>query len=409
MFYGWIVTGAALAVTTTAFGALYSFGVFFKGWLEEWPVSRAFLSTIFSLTFLTYGLGSVLMGYLSDRLGVRRTLALGGTIMGLGCLLSARTTTAGWLYLTWGLMVGLGVGTSYSPSAATVSRWFVRRKGLAVGLVVSGLGLGTLIFSPLSEALKAAWGWRGAAVCLGFIIWAVFWGAAWLMRGHPREMGLAPLGAEPLAGAGGAADPRPSPAAAPEEAYTLGRAMRDRVFWALFVVHGLWLMGMSIPMVHLVPHALDLGVAPARAAAMLAVVGGMSVLGRVALAVVGERLGSANGLRLFLSLQAVSLGFLALASGEAGLWAFAFFFGFTYGGLASMFPLATAEYFGLKAMGTLFGVILLGATLGGTIGPALAGALFEATRHYQTAFWLGGLANAGGVFLSLAMRRRGRD
>ena len=138
VFYGWWVTGASVLITTTAFGVFYSFSVFLTAWLNQWSVSRAFLSGVFSLSFMMYGVASVAMGYLADRFGIRRTLALGGFVMGAGCILTSFVHEAGLLYLSWGLAVGVGVGSSYSPTATAVSRWFVKKKGLCVGLVVSG-------------------------------------------------------------------------------------------------------------------------------------------------------------------------------------------------------------------------------------------------------------------------------
>jgi MFS family permease len=352
-----------------------------------------------------YGLASVVMGYLADRFGLRRTLALGGTVMGAGCLLTALVRSDWLLYLTWGLAVGVGVGTSYSPTAAAVSRWFIKRKGLTVGLVVSGLGLGTVIFPPLVERWIAGLGWRSTAVILGLIVWAVYFGTAFIIRGHPAEKGLQPLGAaDPSfasSGQGSSGGRKTAPAADP---HTFAQAVRQGTFWIIFFVHGLWVLGMSMTMVHLVPYALDLGQPAATAALMLSVIGGLSVAGRVVLAVVIERLGTKWSLLSLLLFQAGTMFLLASSSQAWGLWSFTLLFGFTYGGLASVFPLATSEFFGLKNMGAIFGVILLGATLGGTVGPTLAGYVFDVTREYYLAFVSAGLAMILGGLMSLLIR-----
>jgi len=403
LFYGWIIAFVSLAVTTTGFGIMYTFGVFFKLWLKEWDCSRALLSGVFSICFLIYGISSFFMGRMTDRYGPRKTLALGGLIMGTGALLTSFVSAPWVLYLTFSLMIGIGVGTSYSPTASTVSRWFIKKKGTAVGIVVAGLGLGTLVYSPLARFLIGMWSWRSAFVVFGFMIWAVYLLAAYLVRRNPQDLGLEPYGQEPQGStpedAKGTQGQRYS-ASAPQTIYTK-EALAKPYFWILFFVHCLWVVGMAIPLVHLVPYATDIGVSLDTAAAMLAVLGGVSVLGRLALGALGEGIGTRNALRIMLLIQALSMLWLAASTGPWMLWMFSFLFGFSYGGLASMFPLVTAEYFGVAAMGSIFGLILLGATLGGTVGPWLAGFIFDLAGQYFYGFLAGMVSMAMGLILTL--------
>ncbi len=403
VFYGWIIAFVSLAVTTTGFGIMYTFGVFFKLWLREWDCSRAFLSGVFSLCFLIYGISSFFMGRMTDRYGPRKTLALGGLIMGTGALLTSFASAPWILYLTFGLMIGIGVGTSYSPTASTVSRWFVKKKGTAVGIVVAGLGLGTLGYSPLARFLIGIWNWRSAFALFGFMIWVVYLVAAYLIRRNPQDLGLQPYGQEPQRSiqedAKGSQDHQSS-VSAPQVIYTR-EALGKSYFWILFFVHCLWVLGMAIPMVHLVPYATDIGVPPGTAAAMLAVLGGVSVLGRLVLGAVGENFGTRNSLRMMLLVQALAMLWLAASKGSWMLWIFSFLFGFSYGGLASMFPLVTSEYFGVFAMGSIFGLILLGATLGGVVGPWLAGFIFDSAGQYFYGFLAGMFSMAMGLILTL--------
>lgn len=397
VFYGWIIVAASLAVTTTAFGILYSFGVFFSYWIKEWDCSRAFLSGVFSLAFLIYGISSFFMGNLTDRVGPRKTLLLGGAIMGCGAILTSLVSAAWLLYLTFGLMIGIGVGTSYSPTASTVSRWFVQKRGTAVGLVVAGLGLGTLIYPPLAAFVTRGFSWRVTFVIFGLAILIVFFGAAYLIRRDPKELGLHALGeVTSSARSTGISNPTSS---SQLPGVNVKRALRSSHFWILFFIHLLWVMGMVIPMVHLVPYATDNGISPDLATFMLAVTGGISVLGRVALGSLGERIGLKTSLLLMLLVQMLTMVWLSMSKSVWMLWLFSFTFGFSYGGLASLIPLMTNRYFGFFAMGSIFGLILLGATVGGTIGPWLAGFIFDVTSKY---FW-GFLAGAGSMGVSLLL------
>ena len=408
VFYGWVVTALCLAAITTAFGMLYSFGIFFKAWLVEWDISRAMLSAVFSLEFLTYGLFSLAMGFLADRFGLRLTMALGGAVMGAGCVLSSFVTDPDVIFLTWGVMVGVGVGSSYSPSAAAVSHWFVKHRGLAMGLVVSGLGLGTLVFPPICERLVVWLGWRDAAFSLGVAVWVIYGITTWLIRQDPAELGLKPLGQDepPAQQATKVAAARGAPQASQPPSCDLREALGTRNFWLIFIFHALWVLGMTMPMAHLVPYATDLGVTPATAAAMLAVLGGMSVVGRVVLTGITERMGTKLSFTVYLACQALTMAWLAVCRGEWQLWLFAVTYGITYGGLAVVFPLASAELFGLKAMGSIFGLLVLGATLGGTVGPVLAGHIFDVTSSYMWAFMTGAISMAVAAVMPLGIKAR---
>jgi MFS family permease len=403
IFYGWYIVAASTCVTCTGFGILYSFSVFFKAWIGEWTTSRASLSAVFSLAFIVYGLVAIVMGWLTDRYGPRKVLTAGGVIMAAGACLTAFCHSMEFLFLTWGVMVAIGVGTCYSPTAATVSKWFIHRKGMAMGMIVSGIGLGTLIFSPLSERLIESYGWRTAIFVVGVIALTVYVLAALVLKGSPEEMGLEPLGAcspqgpEDGSAAGGAGQFTPS--------MSVSEAIRTRNLWFLFTIHGLWTIGLAVCLSHFVPYATDLGIRTTTAAAMLGSVGAMSIVGRLSLGVLTDRWGVRRSIIIILSSQAASMLLPTFSTSTWVLWVFVLAFGFGYGGLASIFPLATAELFGVRSMGSLFGIILLGSTLGGSVGPWMAGAVFDRTGSYLYAFALCVVFMAAGIALATGIRR----
>ncbi len=324
--------------------------------------------------------------------------------MGTGCILTAAIENAWLTYLTWGIMVGIGVGTGYAPTATTVSKWFVKQKGLAMGIVVSGLGLGTLAFAPLSGLLIDWLGWRCASLFLGLIIWTVYLGGALVIRRDPQELGLEPLGARSPAASSaseeGKGTSKASLSIVQPQSVSLPQAIRDRKLWMLFAIHGFWVLGMAIPLVHLVPYATDIGSTAKNAALMQAMLGGMSVLGRVALGVFTERVGTKASLVGLLLVQMGSMIWLIMSHCQWMLWVFTVIFGLSYGGLASVFPLMTEELFGLRALGAIFGLVLLGATVGGTIGPILAGFIFDSTNAYWGGFLAGSVSMGIGAAVS---------
>jgi len=309
--------------------------------------------------------------------------------MGAGCFLTALCHTMGFLFFTWGILVAIGVGTSYSPTAATVSKWFIHRKGMAMGTIVSGIGLGTLIFSPLSEHLIQSYGWRAAVFIVGLIALTVYLCAALIMRGSPEEMGLLPLAVPAAHDPEG--DPKtPSPGIGVPKQFppsmSVSEALKTKNLWFLFAIHGLWTIGLAVCLSHFVPYATDLRVKAATAAAMLGTIGAMSIVGRLSLGVLTEQWGIRRSIVIILSSQALSMLLPIFGSSPWILWLFVVAFGFGYGGLASIFPLATAELFGVQSMGSLFGILLLGSTIGGSVGPLLAGSVFDLTGSYRFAF-----------------------
>jgi MFS family permease len=159
MFYGWVVLGAAFVVIMVGIGSMFSMGVFLVPLQEEFQWPRSQISVASLLNWLSFGLFSFLFGMLSDRIGTRRVVLLGGTLFGLGMLLSGLTRQIWHLYLSFGLLGGMGVGAMYVPLSATATRWFSRHRGLAVAIVSAGNGTGILAMAPLARYLISSFDW----------------------------------------------------------------------------------------------------------------------------------------------------------------------------------------------------------------------------------------------------------
>src|SRR5450631_2058498 len=180
IFYGWLVVAAAFAVTFFGFGCAYTFSAFVEELQRDFGASRGSVSLVFSLAgFLYFGLG-IVSGPLADRWGSRRIAVVGMILTGTGLALASAARSLAEVYVAYGLGVGLGVGCSYVPVLGAVQRWFVRRRGFASGLAVSGIGVGTLVMPPLASFLIEAQGWRHAYLILGLLA-AVLGGASALL------------------------------------------------------------------------------------------------------------------------------------------------------------------------------------------------------------------------------------
>src|ERR1700682_6150364 len=201
IFYGWFVVAAAFAVTFVGFGCAYTFSAFLEPLQRDFGASRGSVSLVFSLAgFLYFGLG-VVSGPLADRFGSRPLAVIGMLLTGVGLAAASAARNLMEVYAAYGLGVGLGVGCAYVPAIGAVQRWFVRRRGLASGLAVSGIGIGTLVMPPLASFLIELLGWRQAYLVLGGLAAVVGTGMALMIANDPRDRGLAPDGDAPQSSA----------------------------------------------------------------------------------------------------------------------------------------------------------------------------------------------------------------
>jgi MFS family permease len=393
LHYGWIVVGAAFTVLFLAYGVQYSFGLFFTALTEEFGWSRASLSGVFSLYAAAYSFLGLFAGRLTDRWGPRAVIALGGAVLGLGLALSGGVQALAPLYATY-LLAAVGMSSAYVPCNATVARWFEARRGLAVGLGLSGASAGTFAGPPLIALLLAHVGWRRGYVVLGVGLALALGLLSSLFVRDPRDRGLAPYGAA-----------RPAPTAAkPEHGWPVRRIVRHRSFALLVGVYTMTWVPVFMPPVHLVPLARDLGLSHVLGATALSALGVGSLVGRLGMGAASDVIGRRPALVAALGLQVLSFLGLAGASGVATLLAAAAAFGFAYGAISALMPAVVTDFYGPAHAGTLVGLIFGLAGPAGGLGPVLAGWLFDTTGSYAAAFSLGAALNAVALVLAAVAR-----
>jgi MFS family permease len=372
VFYGWFVVAGTFAITFVGFGCAYSFSAFVVSLQQDFAASRGSVSVVFSLAgFLYFGLGLV-SGPLADRRGARWFAVLGMVLTGVGLVIASLARSLPEVYAAYGLGVGLGVGCAYVPAVGAVQRWFVRRRGFASGLAVSGIGAGTLLVPPLAAFLIGALGWRETYFILGVVAAIVGGGLALLIENDPRDRGLnpdgAPLGtdAEPMRAGG----------------VSVGEAVKSRRFIGLYAACFICSFGLFVPFVHLVPYALDHGLPQSSAVILLAMIGLGSTAGRFILGGVADRLGRPlSFLAMFLGM-ALAFGIWAFATQLWALAVFAGLFGLFYGGFVALAPAVISDYFGGRNAGSLIGILYTSVAIGTLIGPGAAGYAFDLTHSY---------------------------
>jgi len=400
LFYGWFVVAAAFAVTLVGFGSAYSFSAFLESLQNDFGASRGSVSLVFSLAgFLYFALG-VVSGPLADRWGARRLVIAGIILTGAGLALAGMARTLNEVYLAYGLGVGLGVGCSYVPAVGAVQRWFVKRRGFASGLAVSGIGVGTLVMPPLASLLIEVAGWRNAYLILAALTAIVGVGMALLIEDDPRGRGLLPDG-----------DAAQSDVAltAPQGS-SVKDAVTSRRFIGLYAACMICSFGLFVPFVHLVPYALDHGVARLSAVLLLGVIGVGSTAGRFVLGGLADRLGRQFGLLAMFVGMALALVVWFLSTGFWGLAVFAFAYGVFYGGFVALAPALVMDYFGGRNISAIIGILYTSVALGTLIGPSAAGFAFDLNHSYMLPILVSVLCNvvAAGIVFMLARAANGR-
>ena len=391
VYYGWIVLGAAALVICMGMGSLFALSVFVKPIEDAMGWTRSEISGIALLNWIAMGLGSFVWGALSDRVGTRLVAVLGGGLLGLGLVLSAQVTTLWQLYLTFGAIVGFSVGAFYAPLTATATRWFTANRGLAVGIVSGGIGLGILVVAPLARALITAYDWRTAFLLIGDLAWLVVIPAALLLRNVPPDR--TPSAAE-----------RATSAWRPDSGYSAGAVLRTPQFWAIAVTHFACCTAHSGPIFHMVTNAMEQGVGKMTAATVFGVSGLASIAGRLLAGVLADRFGAKRTLLAGLLAQAVTVALYLVTREVIAFQLLAVAFGVTYGGVMPLYALVVREYFGDKVMGTAYGAVFMISTLGMGLGSFAGGYIHDQLGSYAWLFVGSAVIGAAAVGFALTFR-----
>jgi MFS family permease len=370
IFYGWVIVGAGIVATCMGLGGMASLSVFLQPMSEAMGWSRTGISMAALLNWLCMGVGSFVWGALSDRLGTRVVVLCGGVLLGLGLVTASQASTLGQFQVLFGVIVGVAAGSFYAPMTATTTRWFTRHRSLAVALVSSGIGLGSMTVAPLARWIITSYDWRTAMLVIGDLAWLLIIPAALLVRNPPAL----PAATVPAATAG--ADGRE---------FTAAQALRTPQFAAIALTYFACCAAHSGPIFHMVTYAIDHGVSAMAAATVLSAAGLASLVGRVVCGLVADRVGAKRTLLAGLALQAVAVSLYLFTGGLASFYALALMFGFAYGGVMPLYAILVREYFGARIMGTVFGAVAFVSTLGMALGPWAGGWLYDASGGY---FWL---------------------
>ena len=394
-FYGYVVVALAFLIMVITGGTMYTFGVFFKPLADGFGWTSAATSGAFSLQMVLHGLFYIVTGRLNDRFGPRVVVSACCLLLGAGYLLMSRISDIWHLYLFYGVIIGIGMSGGFVPLSSTVARWFVKRKGVMIGIAVAGISVGTMIMPPVASWLISNYGWRTSYAVIGLTVLVITISAAQFLRRDPSQMRLLPYGQSEVQGESSNLE---------VSGVSLQGAMHTRQFWLLCVAFLSFGVFQTAIMVHIVPHAIELGISATAAANIFAAIGGLGIVGRIVMGGTSDRIGCRAALVICFVLLTATLAWLLVAKELWMLYLFAAVFGFGYGGVSALMPPTVAEVFGLRSHGVILGVITFLATAGCAIGAVMAGSVFDITGSYQVAFLTCVTLSIIGIILSSLLR-----
>lgn len=392
IFFGWYLVAACVAINTYLSTAYFQgFQVFFLPIEREFGWTRTQMSGAFALRQLETGVMAPLLGIMVDKWGPRKMILLGVVVAGGGMMLLSQITNIVQFYLVF-LLISLGVsGPSHGISwPSLLVNWFRRKRGRALGLAVMGPVVGAPLI-PLVQVLNDGVGWRTAVFLLGVGVLLIGIPIGLMARERPEDYGLRPDGDPPEtaeAAAKSEAGTGEQPAARAIDAsinpvgFTVREAMRSRAFWMLVAIYAIQSLGVSGVMVHQIPMFESFGFSAFEASLGLALVFGLSGIGRFAAGALMDLFDRRWVLAGAMLMQAASFVLLTALSIHWLVFPFAFLFGAAFGSTIPARPLMLGYLFGQRAFASLQGLVQGAAIGSGMLGPLIMGASYDYLGGY---------------------------
>ena len=381
--YAWRRLAASLALSTIGGVGLWSVVVVLPAVQAEFGVARGSASLPYTATMLGFAIGGILMGRLADRFGIVPPLVVSSIALSLGYFLTAWSPGLGQFALIQGLVIGLfGSSVTFAPLVADVSHWFTRRRGIAVSICASGNYLAGTVWPPILQHFTGTLGWRPTMVGVGiFCALTMLPLTLTLRRRSPIGHG-------------------PAPAVAASDA---GRArLSPGRLQVLLMVAGLGCcVAMSMPQVHIVAYASDLGYGVTHGARMLSVMLGLGVVSRLASGWIADRIGGVRTLLLGSALQCLTLALYLPFDGLVALYVVAALFGLSQGGIVPSYAIIVRESFAPREAGARIGAVVMATIVGMAVGGWMSGAIFDMTGSYHAAFINGIIWNVLNLAIAL--------
>ena len=402
--YAWARLFASLVLMTIGGASMYTIAVTLAPVQSEFEATRGDASLPYTLAMIGFGLGSMLMGRVSDRFGVWVAAVTGSICLSLGYMAAGVSGSLWQFSLTQGILIGLlGTAATFSPLIADTTRWFARRRGIALAICMSGNYLAGALWSPVIQHFVGTVGWRTTYIGMGAFCLVTMLPLALALRRKSPDF-------ESAAVTPSAAAPKVTvrPSLASDRPLDMSPGQLQGL---LCIASAACCVAMSMPQVHIVAYCTDLGFGAARGAEMLSLMLGMGIISRLISGWISDHIGGLRTLLLGSVLQGVALLMFLFTDALPSLYLIAGLFGLFQGGIVPAYALIVREYFTPREAGARVGTVLMCSLFGMALGGWLSGAIFDFTGSYRAAFLNGTAWNllnvAIVVFLLLRARRSG--
>ncbi len=413
-FYGWLILAGSLVCLGLTYSVMYSFAVFYVALLEEFGWGRGEAAGVFSVFMIVSGAGALMAGALSDRFGPGRVIAVGGILLAAGLLICSRLTGLWQFYLSYGILVALGVSLAgWTPCVTMVNRWFSARLGLALGIASAGIGVGIMVVVPLVQVLIGNFGWRTAYVSLaGIVFLGLVPVGLTVLRGRPEDLGQqmdgAGYAAVGPAGVGKPAAKRGMEVVDREWAsreWTVRMAVRTTRCWLLATLKLMGGIATQMIFVHQVVYLIDGGYDRMLAASIVGLIGLLSVAAKIFWGWSADIIGREMTYTIGCTAMVLAVGLLMLARTmpfPGLLYLYALLFAMGYGVSAPLWPIVTSDLFAGRNFGSIYGFITSFSGFGSALGAWLGGYVYDLTASYTIAFGVavvGNVVSAGALWI----------
>lgn len=377
-YYGWVIFAITFFIYMFMYGLRYSIGVFFEPMRNEFGWTTAQTASGVTIFFWVYAVSAPLIGQLARRIGVRKTVLMGGFLLGGGGVLLSQVQALWQLYLTWGVIAPVGAAALYIIPTMVLSKFFYRKRGSTVGWSSVGVSAGQAVIIPIIASLIPNWGWRTSLLTLGLVVVCVTSLIGYLfLREDPVALGLFPDGAhkppEELDEDGASND------------WTPEQAVGQRTFRILALSYFFLTGGVISMLTFVVPHMINIGIPAIQASGAFGVIGVMSAIGSFLFGFFSDRYGRKRTIVVTTGL--ISLAFLlstVIPANLTALYIWAVLYGISYGGAPEQYAAIITDYFGTTHNTTLFGLLTLAGGIGGGLFPLIGGWIVDQTGDYYT-------------------------
>jgi sugar phosphate permease len=393
VFYGiWIVIAGFVLLFLYAGAGFYSFSIFIKPFEDTFGWSRAAVSFAMSIYFMMHGICAPLVGYMTEKYGPKRIMTTFAVGAGAAFIMVSFTQTLWFFYLSYALLSIATTGIGFIPVSSLLSRWFVRRRGTAIGFTMVGISAGGLVMSPLVGMLNTYFSWRASYVFMGILVWILAVPMTlFVMKSSPAAMGLLPDGDDPdMAKDSLETQSNQDIPIIVDEGWPLRPALMSRTFWWVALTFLLAPLAQGGVLQHQVPLVTEAGLTPTAAALAMGITAGVGGLGKLSFGRLSESFPFHYVAAVCFGVQAIAIFLLLSLKSTAMVWVYVVLYGFGMGGVVVLIPLVVGHFFGLAAFGTLVGIVAFIQGLGSSSGALISGLIFDHMGNYQYALTIWG-------------------